>query len=125
MFSKSRPAGLLGHLRASAQLAVFVLFIFAMKIATTAVCAEHEYRFPDTDAVAVHTIDVKAANDGGSEKGVVNHLEACTHCACHHAPALPMAQRNLVAVYAFLSERGQVSLPTGTTPLAELRPPIV
>ena len=127
MHATSRST-LLGRLRASERLAVLMLLVFALKIATAAACAKHDFGdlglgTGDAHGVIVKALDADAAND--LSKTAFGHAGACSHCSSHHASALP---NESILVFASISAEA-VMYRSGTTPSAaprlELRPPIV
>lgn len=115
---RANSTSILGRLRASTQLVVWVLALFLMKVGMVAACTVHEMEDSRLQVASNLTLDqgdVGASFAVEDDSSTSAHTAGgCVDCSCHHASTLPSYSETLAIV------------PTGMAlPLLALRQPVV
>lgn len=116
---------ILTRLRVSTRLSVLVLLVFALKIASAAACAKHDYadmRFgQSTGQVAVvDAADQASAGDSAS----LEDEGTCSHCNAHHAAAVPNEVLTVSVPRVSSISAHPLAFPPNLRHSEDLRPPI-
>ena len=114
----------LESVRRSRWLAGFLLLVCLLRVGMVVACTPHDLAELGSQDAGVMTVAHLVSDGDRHDPSTGDASGHCTHCACHHAVALPAAMIPVESAPAgqFLSRRehARASVP----PSRDLRPPI-